>query len=279
VKYCKQERNSLVQHEHQSIYKGRVYVGGIWHETSYLNSVIFNKKEKRGLAGEITNLSCTTINLSQEDLQYMPKTTVYAELYCDGSLATYGNWTGILLSDLLIKAQLTPEGSSIQFTASDGYKVTIPIELAMQPQTIIAYQKDGRPIVEDLRLILVGTNGGTWISLITTIEMSSSEADYPPGVNVDSGKINDLASAQNSPTPGMLSPQQQSIPKNFSRIQISSLTNVTGSNQAISKPRLSSNVGMSLDALIYGAGAIVLMIVVFAVVLTHKRKGKLQNAI
>jgi DMSO/TMAO reductase YedYZ molybdopterin-dependent catalytic subunit len=62
---------------------------------------------------EITNLSGTSINLSHEDLQAMPTTTVHAELYCDGSLATYGNWTGILLSDLLNQAQLTTEVSSI----------------------------------------------------------------------------------------------------------------------------------------------------------------------
>ena len=149
---------------------------------------------------EITNLSGTSINLSHEDLQAMPTTTVYAELYCDGSLATYGNWTGILLSDLLNQAQLTAEVSSIQFTASDGYKVDIPIELAMQPQTIIAYQKDGQPLIEGLRLILMGANGAAWISLITTITMSSSGAEYPLGVNVGAGKISDLVSAQSSPT-------------------------------------------------------------------------------
>ena len=157
----------------------------------------------------------------------MPTTTVYAELYCDGSLATYGNWTGILLSDLLNKAQLTPEVSSIQFTASDGYKVTIPIELAMQPQTIIAYQKDGRPLIEGLRLILEGSNGAAWISLITTITMSSSGADYPPGVNVGTGKINDLASAQSNPTPVTLSPQQsfntQKIPQVFKYLLLQTL--------------------------------------------------------
>lgn len=104
-------------------------------------------------------------------------------------------WTGIKLSDLLLKAHLTPEVSSIQFTTSDGYKVTMPIELAMQPQTIIAYQKDSRSLIEGLRLILVGANGSTWISLITTITMSSLGADYPPGVNVGAGKISDLVSA------------------------------------------------------------------------------------
>ena len=228
---------------------------------------------------EITNLSGTSISLSYEDLLAMPATTVYAELYCDGSLATYGNWTGLLLSDLLNQAQLIPEVSSIQFTASDGYKVTIPIELAMQPQTIIAYQKDGQPLGEGLRLILAGSNGAAWISLITTITMSSSGADYPPGVDVGAGKISDLVSAQSSPTPGKLSQQQPLTPKNYSSIQVSSPTNVTISNQSISKQQLSSNGGTSLDAMIYGAVAVVLMLVVSAIVLTYKRKRKIQNAI
>jgi DMSO/TMAO reductase YedYZ molybdopterin-dependent catalytic subunit len=209
----------------------------------------------------------------------MPATTVYAELYCDGSLATYGNWTGILLRDLLVKAQLTPEVSSIQFTASDGYKVTIPIELAMKSQTIIAYQKDGRPLIEGLRLILQGSNGAAWISLITTIAMSSSGADYPIDVSVGTGKINDLANAQSSPTSVTLSPQQTLTPKNSSSIQVSSPTNVTGLNQSVSKPQLSSNVGTSLDGLIYGALAIVLIMVACSVVLTYKLKRKPQTTI
>jgi DMSO/TMAO reductase YedYZ molybdopterin-dependent catalytic subunit len=227
---------------------------------------------------EIINLSGTSINLSQEDLQIIPATTVYAELYCDGSLATYGNWTGILLSDLLVKAQLTPEVSSIQFTASDGYKVTIPIELAMQPQTIIAYQKDGRPLVEGLRLILVGLNGGAWISLITTITMSSSGADYPPGITVGTGKINDLANSQSKPTPVTLSPQQPLTPKNSPIIQVSSPTNATDLNQPLSKPQFSSSVGISLDALVYIALGIILIMIVSAAVLTYKRKRKPQDA-
>lgn len=226
---------------------------------------------------EITNLSGTSINLSQEDLQAFPTTTVYAELYCDGSLAAYGNWTGILLNDLLIKAQLTPGVSSIQLAASDGYKVNIPIELALQPQTIIAYRKDGEPLTEGLRLILEGSNGAAWISLITTITMSSSGADYPLGVSAGIGKINDLTNTQSSPPPVTLSPQPPLTPKNSSSIQVSSPTNVTDLNQPISKPQLSNNVGISLDALIYATVAIVLMIVVSAVVLTYKQKKKLKT--
>ncbi len=228
---------------------------------------------------EIINLTGTSINLSQEDLQAIPTTTVYAELYCDGSLSTSGNWTGILLSDLLFKVQATPEVSSIQFIASDGYKVSIPIELAMHPQTIIAYQQNGRPLPEGLRLILAGYNGAAWISLITTMTMSSSGADYPLGVSVGIGKINDLASAQPSSTPKVISPQPTSTPKDNSSGQVSSPTNVTISNQPISKPQISNNVDINYGTLIYSAGAIVLLIIVSALALTYKRKRTLQNAV
>jgi DMSO/TMAO reductase YedYZ molybdopterin-dependent catalytic subunit len=224
---------------------------------------------------EITNLSDASINISNEDLQAMPPTTVYAELYCDGSLATSGNWTGILLSDLLFKAQQTPEVYSIHFTASDGYRVSIPIELALQPQIIIAYQQNGQPLAEGLRLILAGYNGADWISLITTITMSRSGADYPLGVSVGTGKINDLADAQSNPTPKALAPQQLSTPSNSSSVQVSSPTNVTISNEPVSKPQLTSYVGINYDTLIYGAEAIVLLIVVTTVILTYKRKRKL----
>lgn len=228
---------------------------------------------------EITNLNGTSLNLSQEDLQALPTTTVYAELYCDGSLATAGNWTGILLSDLLFKTQATPEVSSIHFVASDGYKVSIPIELAMQPQTIIAYQQNGQPLPEGLRLILAGYNGAAWISLITTITMSSSGADYPLGVSVGTGKINDLSSAQPSSTPKAISSQPTLTPMDNSSGQVSSPTNVTISNQPISKPEISNNVGINYDTLIYSAGAIVLLITLSALALTYKRKRTFQNEV
>jgi len=226
---------------------------------------------------EIINLSGASINLTQEDLQAMPPTTVNAELYCDGSLVTSGNWTGILLSDLLLKAQQTPEVYSIHFTASDGYRVTIPIELAMHPQTIIAYQLNDQSLYEGLRLILPEYNGVSWISQITTITMSSSGADNPQGISTGTGKIKDLASAQPSPTPNVISPKPQppSIPTNTPSTQVSSPTNTTISNQPLSKPQLTNNVGKNYDTLIYGALAIVLLIVVSAVTLTYKRKRKL----
>ncbi len=54
--------------------------------------------------------------------------------------------------------------------------------------------------------------------------------------------------------------------------KLPSPTNVTISNQPISKPQLSNNVGINYDTLIYGAGAIVLLIVVSALALTLQTK-------
>ncbi len=128
---------------------------------------------------EITNPSQDTQNFTYQQLTEMPQTTVYAELYCYGSLVTMGNWNGIQLSYLLTQANATTEAKSIQFRASDGYVVTIPIEVAMAPETIIAYQLDGAPLSEGLRLVLPGTNGASWIAKIVSITASNMGAETP----------------------------------------------------------------------------------------------------
>lgn len=128
---------------------------------------------------EITNPPHDTQNFTYQQLTEMPQTTVYAELYCYGSLVTMGNWNGIQLSYLLTQANATSEAKSIQFIASDGYAVTIPIEVAMAPETIIAYQIEGEPLSEGLRLVLPGANGASWIAKIVSITMSNMGAEPP----------------------------------------------------------------------------------------------------
>ena len=180
----------------------------------------------------------------------MPKTTEYAELYCYGSLAIYGNWTGVLLSYLITQTAITPEVSSIQFSASDGYTVSIPTDLAMQPQIIIAYQINGQPLAEGLRLIVPGANGATWISLITSITLSTSGTDYPAAGGAGIGKITAATPQPITPTPRPQETAPQSpLPENTSSFQVASPTNVTGVNQSTPKPQL-SNSGVSLEAVV-----------------------------
>ena len=126
----------------------------------------------------ITNLSPETYNFTQQQLKEMPKTTEYAELYCYGNLVTSGDWSGIQLKYLLAQTNATSEVQSIQFTALDGYKVVIPIEIALQEGTIIAYELDGSSL-SGLRLVLPGLNGDAWIDQIISINMSTNIVNGP----------------------------------------------------------------------------------------------------
>ena len=211
----------------------------------------------------------------------MPKTVVYAELYCDGALTTYGNWSGVLLSYLLTQAQATPEVGSIQFVASDGYRVAIPINLAMEPQIIIAYEKDGQPLTEGLRLILPGANGAAWIAKITSITMSTSGADDPESVSVGVPKANSVqtqTSTTQTPTSKQQTPQPQPSTENSSSIQKTAPTNVTYPNQSTINPQVTNQILNIQNIIVYLIGfACAISITATAyMALMHKRKQSLE---
>ena len=233
---------------------------------------------------EITNLSGTIFNFTPEQLLSMPKTAAYVDLYCEGILATSGNWSGIPLSYLLTQAQITPEVISIQFIALDAYKVAIPIDLAQQPQIMIAYEKDDKPLAEGLRLIIPGANGATWIAMITSITMSPAEANYPQPAIVGEGKIASLASLLNSKAPNSTSQQEETTPsqptppqpttaQNSKNNQLTTPTNATSPNQQTPLSQTSTNnnvINMKTGVLAIAFGSITALSL--AGYLIYKRK-------
>jgi hypothetical protein len=165
---------------------------------------------------EVTDASEITYNFTDQQLQEMPKTIVNAELYCYGNLVASGDWIGVQLNFLLKNTNVNSDVKSIQFAASDGYIVTIPIQLAIAPETIIAYQKDGEP-VPGLRLVLPGINGASWIAQIISITMCNAEVDAPtaasgPGARGDL-VANFIESRQTLPTPTIIPEQTQHTPQ------------------------------------------------------------------
>lgn len=206
---------------------------------------------------EIINLSGRVFDFTYEQLSEMPKTVVNADLYCDGALATYGNWGGVLVSYLLAQAQVTPEVNSIHLEATDGYKVAIPLDLAMEPQIILAYEKDDQPLVEGLRLIVPGANGAAWIALISSITMSTSGADYPPAVTAGIPKVPESVLEQNNAISESSSQQQEPVqpspiaPTNSPSTQATSPANVTQPNQPAAETQLSNESLSSKDIFLY----------------------------
>lgn len=129
---------------------------------------------------QITTLMETTTNITYDQLLAFPKTTVNAEIYCYGIPITGGTWGGVILSELLNQTGIDPDVVSLSFAAQDGYKVSIPIADALRPDVLLAYEKDGSPLTETLRLVVPYANGNMWISMVTSITMSSSAASLDP---------------------------------------------------------------------------------------------------
>jgi DMSO/TMAO reductase YedYZ molybdopterin-dependent catalytic subunit len=50
------------------------------------------------------------------------------------------------------------------------------METATREDVIVAYEKDGQPLTEQLRLVIPGMNGNLWIAQITSITVSTTES-------------------------------------------------------------------------------------------------------
>jgi DMSO/TMAO reductase YedYZ molybdopterin-dependent catalytic subunit len=112
------------------------------------------------------------LNLTFDDLVAMPRSTVYAELYCVWLPTTpiaEGYWTGVRLGLLLEQAGVSPEAIKVAFYADDGFTTDLTVTTAMRSDIILAYEKDGQPLTEKLRLVVPGKWGYKWISGLTQI--------------------------------------------------------------------------------------------------------------
>ena len=230
---------------------------------------------------EITNISGKTYNFNEQQLKIMPQTTISAALYCYGSLVTGGEWSGVQFNYLLTQTNVTSEVHSIQLVASDGYRVTLPIELAMASNTIIAYQKDEEPL-DGLRLVLPGYNGASWINNIITINMSSLEAHAPPTetevwTNSNPGTI--INYNQPSPTPTLTLkptlPTPKPTPNGTPFNPTPPPTNVADSNQ-IPHQQTITNQPIALDHGILVVIAIVFTLGLLTAILIYRRRARLK---
>ena len=129
----------------------------------------------------------------------------------------------------------------------------------MQPDVIVAYEKDFAPLPEGLRLVVPEANGNIWISMITSINMSTLQ---PPsdGQSGNTGKtaveqIQSSANITEQPsTQQQTQVQPQPIaPKNETIIeQVAPPANVTQPEQRASQQD-SGSQGLGFPAeVVYG---------------------------
>ena len=97
-------------------------------------------------------------------------------------------WTGVRLRDVLTQAGMQTKGRYVQFQGADRPVVasvplfirSIPLEKALHPDTILAYEMNGRPLPllhgAPLRVITPGWMGHSCIKWLTDITVSQEEA-------------------------------------------------------------------------------------------------------
>ena len=131
---------------------------------------------------QITGKVSNPMNITLTQLQIFTPVTLQVTLTSSGSPSANGvfNYTGVLLGSLLQRAGVSANATSVYIQASDGYGVTLSMQDAMSPKTIIAYQKDGAFLTplknggEGPFRLIVGTDkyAQRWVMGVVSIQVS-----------------------------------------------------------------------------------------------------------
>ena len=120
-----------------------------------------------------------------QDLMGFKATTQETTLMCisnglDAGLMSNAVWKGLPLRDLLDQANVLSGAARVRLQAVDNYTDTIPLEKAMEPTTLLAYEMNGAPLPDrhgyPLRVIVPGYFGEKNVKWLTRIEVADANA-------------------------------------------------------------------------------------------------------
>jgi hypothetical protein len=84
------------------------------------------------------------------------------------------HWKGASLNSVFDSIGVTGPYKELKMTAWDGYVGRVSYDIASKPDTILAYQQDGKPVPRDdgpVRLVVASQEGFYWVRMITKIEV------------------------------------------------------------------------------------------------------------
>ncbi len=124
------------------------------------------------------------VTLTLAQLKAFPKVRQTTRLCCVEGWNTWGNWGGTRLAD--VAARFPPRGGSPYVglsTAGGGFYVGLDLASALHPQTLLAYELDGRPLSADhghpIRLVIPTKYGIKNMKQVTTVAFTATRPpDY-----------------------------------------------------------------------------------------------------
>ena len=120
-----------------------------------------------------------------QDLVGFKPTTQETTLMCisnglDAGLISNAVWKGLPLRDLLDQAGVLAGAARVRLHGVDNYTDTIPLEKAMEPSTLLAYEMNDAPLPDrhgyPLRVIVPGYFGEKNVKWLTRVEVSDGNA-------------------------------------------------------------------------------------------------------
>ncbi|MDE0012226.1 MAG: molybdopterin-dependent oxidoreductase [Candidatus Poribacteria bacterium] len=125
--------------------------------------------------------------LRLEDITAMEAVTAMRTLKCIGDpigteQMSNANWKGIRLRNLLEKVGPKPEAKVVVFRCADGYHTAIPLEEAMETETLLAYEMNDVPLPTEhgfpIRLLNPGNYGTKNPKWIVNIQLAAEHESY-----------------------------------------------------------------------------------------------------
>jgi sulfite oxidase len=153
------------------------------------------------IEGEVT----APVTLTLDELRRLPSATITTTLECAGNGRAFfdppvagiqwgkgavGNarWTGVRMADVLKRAGVKSTGRFVLMNGADkplgtmpDYVRQLPIEKAMHPDTLLAYEMNGQPIPPlhgfPLRAVVPGWEGAYAVKWLTNLRVVDREFD------------------------------------------------------------------------------------------------------
>jgi sulfite oxidase len=145
------------------------------------------------------------LSLSLDDLKKLPRVELVGVLECAGNGRSFyqprvagtqwafgsvgnGRWAGVRFRDVLAKAGLKDSAQHILLDGADepigkmpDFQRTIPVQKALDPDTLLAFEMNGQPLPLEhgypLRLVVPGWAGDSWVKWLQHIEVLDHEFD------------------------------------------------------------------------------------------------------